>query len=239
MVGDGGPPFVIRLDDRPVKTPARAPLALPSRALAAAVAAEWAAQGDRIMPAAMPLTGLANAAIDHVLPDPLAFAAPLAAYAAADLLCYRDGRDAVLAARQAAAWNPWLDWAEAEFGVEFRLAAGVMPVDQPPATTARLTAAVQALDGWRLAALAPLVTIGGSLVAALAVLRGAARADALWPVVALDALYQEERWGADAEATAQHAAHQRDWDHAARFAGLLDQPGGGAGTAENWGRMTG
>ena len=105
--------FAIELAGRPVRTQARALLALPTPALARAVAAEWRAQGDTIAPAALPFTGLANAAIDHVAPDPAAFAASIARYAQSDLLCYRaEGPDA-LVQRQADAWNPLLEWAQA------------------------------------------------------------------------------------------------------------------------------
>lgn len=216
---DGG--WGIALDGRAVRTPARAPLLVASEALATAIADEWVAQGETIDPAAMPLTGLANAAIDLAAPDPAAFAVPIAAYAASDLLCYRDDRDTALQAEQAAAWNPLLAWAEARHGIEFTLAQGVLPVDQPAATVAALTGAVRALDPFRLAALAPLVTIGGSLVAALALAEGAFDAAALWEAVSLDELYQERRWGADSEAQQARARREADWYHAARFLGLL------------------
>ena len=216
---DGG--WGIALDGRPVRTPQRAPLAVANPALAEAIAAEWRVQGETIDPAAMPMTGLTNAAIDLAIPDPATFAEPIAAYAATDLLCYRDDRDALLQAEQAAAWNPLLAWAEARFGIEFDITQGILPIDQPPATVAALRAAVLALDPWRLTALTPLVTIGGSLVAALALAADAYDAEALWQVVSLDELYQERRWGADELATAQRAAHKRDWDNAARFLTLL------------------
>ena len=211
----------IALDGRPVRTPQRAPLAVANPALAEAIAAEWQAQGETIDPAAMPMTGLTNAAIDLALPDPAAFAEPVAAYAATDLLCYRDDRDALLQAEQAAAWNPLLAWAEARYGVEFEMTRGILPIDQPPATVTALRAAVLALDPWRMTALTPLVTIGGSLVAGLAMVEGAFGTEDLWSAVSLDEQYQERRWGADALAQAQRAAHKRDWDNAVRFLGLL------------------
>lgn len=211
----------IALDGRPVRTPARAPLLVPAETLARAMADEWRAQGDTIDPAAMPLTGVANAAIDLATPDPAAFAAPIAAYAASDLLCYRDDRDSALQAEQAAMWNPLLAWAEGRHGIEFALTQGVLPVDQPDATIATLKGAVLALDPFRLAALAPLVTIGGSLVAGLALSEGAYDADTLWQAVSLDELYQERRWGADGEAQAMRARREADWHNAARFLELL------------------
>lgn len=216
---DGG--WGIALDGRPVRTPARAPLVVESAALAGAIAAEWQAQGETIDPGSMPLTGLANAAIDLAAPDPAAFAAPIAAYAESDLLCYRDDRDAALQAEQAGAWNPLLAWAEARYGVEFALAQGVLPIDQPAATVAALQAALRAHDPFRLAALAPLVTIGGSLVAGLALAEEAFEAAPLWDAIALDELYQERRWGADSEAQKARARREADWHNAARFLALL------------------
>lgn len=216
---DGG--WGIALDGRPMRTPHRTPLVVASTALAEAIAAEWQAQDETIDPRAMPMTGLANAAIDLAVPDPAGFADPIAAYAATDLLCYRDDRDAALQAEQVAAWNPILAWAEAQLGVEFIITQGILPVDQPPATVAALRDAVFAVDPWRTTALTPLVTIGGSLVAGLASLAGAFDAETLWAAVSLDDLYQERRWGADAQAQAQRAAHKRDWDNAVRFLGLL------------------
>lgn len=217
---DGG--WGIALDGRPVRTPHRAPLVVTSLALAEAIAAEWREQGETIDPSNMPMTGIANAAIDLASPDPAAFAEPVAAYAATDLFCYRDDRDAMLQAEQVAAWNPLLTWAEARFGIEFVITQGILPVDQPRATIAALRVAVFAIDPWRMAALTPLVTIGGSLVAGLARIEEAFDAELLWEAVSLDELYQERRWGADAQAQAQRAAHKRDWDNAARFLGLLD-----------------
>jgi chaperone required for assembly of F1-ATPase len=216
---DGG--WGIALDSRPVRTPQRAPLAVASTALAEAIAAEWRDVGETIDPAAMPMTGLTNAAIDLATPDLAAFSAPVAAYATSDLFCYRDARDAVLQAEQAAAWNPLLAWAEARYDIEFILTQGVLPVDQPEVTIATLQDAVLAQDAWQITALTPLVTIGGSLVAGLALLENAFDADALWEAVSLDDLYQERRWGADSEAQKARAIHKRDWDNAARFLTLL------------------
>ncbi len=216
---DGG--WGIALDGRPVRTPARAPLVVPSEKLAEAIAAEWNAQGSDIDPAAMPMTGIANAAIDLATGDRAAFADTIAAYAQTDLLCYRDDRDAALQGEQAAAWNPLLAWAEARLGIEFALAQGVLPIDQPAATVTALRDAVHALDPFRLAPLSPLVTIGGSLVAGLALVEDAFSADMLWEAVSLDELYQERRWGADSEAQKARDRRAADWGNAARFLRLL------------------
>lgn len=211
----------ILLDGRPVRTPARASLTLPGPALAGAVAAEWRAQGDEVLPATMPLTGLANAAIDRVAPDPAAFAAGLAQYAQGDLLCYRaDGPD-TLVARQAAAWDPPLDWARTRYDVPFAVTAGIVHVAQAGETVARLSAAVAARDAFTLAGLSPLVTISGSLVLALMVAEGAIEADAAFDAAHLDEAWQVERWGEDALATQARDNRRRDFHAAARFLSLL------------------
>ncbi len=211
----------IRLDGRPVRTPGRAALALASDALAAAVADEWRAVGETIDPRAMPLTGLANAAIDRIAADPASFAAGLAKYGESDLLCYRAADPPELAARQAAAWNPPLDWAEGRYGVTFELAQGVMHTAQPPATVARLADAVAASDPFRLAGLSPVVTVTGSLVLGLAVAEAAMTPDDAWTAAQVDEAWQEEMWGADYLAEQARAAHRADFDAGARFLTLL------------------
>lgn len=217
----------ITLDERPIRTPKRAPLTLPTPALAAAVAAEWDAQGDTIAPAAMPMTGLANAAIDIVQPDPQGFAAGLAAYAESDLVCYRADAPADLAARQAEAWNPYLAFARTRFDAALRVTNGIAHVAQDAAAVERLAAAIGAMDAWRLAAMQPLVTIAGSLLIALALAEGEVDAEAAFAAGQLDELYQAEKWGDDAEALAARAARRAAFDAAARFLSLLDATSAG------------
>jgi len=216
---DGG--WGIELDGRPLRTPAKTELLLPTEGLAQAVAREWIEAAEVIDPRSMPLTGLANAAIDRVAPDAEAFAAGLAKYGESDLFCYRAEMPAVLAEREAAAWDPLLAWARRRFDVDFIITAGVTHVPQPEATVARLTHAVAALNAFQLAALSPLVTIGGSLVAALAVVEAFISPEHAWQAVSLDERWQLENWGSDAEAEAMLASRRRDFLAAARFLELL------------------
>lgn len=218
-VGTGG---AILLDGRPVKTPARRPLAIPAAALAEAVAAEWRAQGETIDPRSMPLTGLANAAIDHAALDPDAFAASLASYGESDLLCYRAEAPDSLVTRQAAAWDPILAWARQRYDVDLAVTGGIVHRPQPAATIERLARAVAARDAFALAGLSPLVTIGGSLVTALALAERAIDLDTAWSAVTIDEAFQAERWGSDAEAAAVLAARRADFAAAERFLSLLD-----------------
>ena len=217
-----GEAWAISLDNRPVKTPARAPLAVPTSALAEAIASEWRNVGEEIEPPAMPLTGLANAAIDRVAPAEEAFARSLAEYAEGDLLCYRSEKPRALVERQEEHWNRLLAWARRRYDVDFVVTSGLMHVAQPPATVERLSHAVAALDPFRLAGLSPLVTIGGSLVAALAVLEKAVSPEDAWEAVGVDERWQLEQWGADAEAEAVLKNRRRDFLAAARFLDLLN-----------------
>ena len=211
----------IELDGRPVRTPARALLLLPGPALTEQVVAEWNAADETVDPRAMPLTGLANAAIDHVAPAPSTFAEGLARYAISDLLCYRADTPPKLIAAQAQSWDPLLDWAKRRYDIDFQVTSGVAPVDQPPATLDRLSQAVHLLDPFRLAAMSPLVTVGGSLVAALALLEGAFSADDIWQAISLDERWQLEQWGSDDEAEKALAAREADYRAGVRLLGLL------------------
>lgn len=213
--------FGVFLDGRPVKTPGRAALAAPNSRLAEAIADEWNAQGETIDPRAMPLTGLANAAIDRVAPDPAAFARGLAAYGESDLLCYRVEGPAPLVARQAERWDPILAWAQQAYDVVLELALGVVHMPQPAETVARLGAVVAARDPFALGGLSPLVTISGSLLIGLALAEGAIGLDAAWAAAILDEQWQAEKWGEDAEAAKALAARRADFAAASRFLSLL------------------
>lgn len=214
--------YAILLDDKPVRTPARVPLLVPTEPLAGAIVAEWAAQVDTIKPANMPLTGLANAAIDRVAPNPVHFAAELARYAATELLCYRAEGPAPLVARQAATWDPQLAWATARYDVVFRVTAGIIHVAQPPATLARLDRAFAAFDPFRLAALHPVVTICGSAVIGLAVAEARLDAAEAWAAGQLDEIWQAEQWGEDPLAIASREERQRGLAAAVAMLGLVD-----------------
>jgi chaperone required for assembly of F1-ATPase len=211
----------IHLDGKPVRTPGRVPLALPNIRLAEVIAEEWRAVEGEIDPRTMPLTGLANAAIDRIAPDPALFARGLAAYAESDLLCYRADAPEDLAQRQAAAWDPLLDWARGRYDVHIEVTAGILHRAQPPATIARLGEAIAARGPYELAALSPIVTIGGSLIAALALAERAASAEQVWDAVTLDEDYQAEKWGRDPLAEAGIAARRRDFGAGVRMLELI------------------
>lgn len=219
---EAGGGWGIELDGRPVRTPMRALLVVPARGLADALAAEWNSVEGEIEPQSMPMTALANAAIDRVEPDRAAFAKGLARYAEADLACYRAESPQALCERQSREWDGLIAWARRRYDVDFAVTTGITHVEQPAATVERLAHEVAALDAFRLAALSPMVTAGGSLVAALAVLDGAMDSDKAWSAVTVDDDWQRERWGSDFEAEAALNAKGRDFLAGARFLELLE-----------------
>lgn len=206
--------FTVHLDGRGVRTPAKSPLSLPTRAFAELVAAEWDAQGEKIDPTVMPFTRLANSAIDNVTVNFDAVAGMLAEYGSSDLICYRAQSPAELVARQQAAWDPLLEWIAGEFAAPLNVGAGIMYVDQPADSTARLARQVRKLTPFQLAAFHDLVTVPGSLVIALAAIHGQASVDDLWAWSRIDEDWQAELWGVDDEAAEHAAAKQREFQTA-------------------------
>ena len=215
---DGG--FTVRLDARAIKTPAKAALVVPTVGLAEAMAAEWRAQIGPVRPATMPLTRMANSAIDKVTPQFGAVADLVAAYGASDLLCYRaEGPDSLIA-RQAAGWDPWLDWVSDILRAPLTVTAGVIPVAQPIPSLARLSARVSALSPFALAALHDLVAISGSLVLGLAVIEQKLSAGAAFDLSRIDEHWQAELWGRDEDAADVEARKRAAMEEAERFLGL-------------------
>lgn len=212
----------IALDGRPVRTPARAILDLPTPALAQAVADEWNAQGEEILPQSMVMTGLANAAIDQIAPDAISFASGIAVYGESDLLSYRADSPAALVTAQAQVWDPLLAWATARYDIAFHRAVGILHVPQPPETLARLRAVVSAHDPFSLAGLSTLVTMSGSLVIGLAVIEGAIAPDDAWNAAEIDEIWQAQQWGEDEDASARRARRGVEFAQAARFCALIN-----------------
>lgn len=212
----------VALDGKPVRTPGRLPLVLPTPALAEAIAAEWEAQEEEIRPDTMPLTRLANSAIDRVQGQRPAMIERIAAYAASDLLCYRAESPADLVARQEAAWQPLLDWMADRHGARLRVGSGIKPIEQPPEALRAATVAVARFDGFPLAALHVATVSCGSLVIALALADGRVDAAAAWEASLLDELYQAGRWGEEAEATRRRAGIRAEIDTAVAVFSLCE-----------------
>ncbi|HZK92028.1 MAG TPA: ATP12 family protein [Stellaceae bacterium] len=214
----------IALDGRPLRTPAKRDLTVPSQGLAAVIAAEWDAQETDIRPATMPLTRLATTAIDRTGDKRAEIVAEIANYAATDLLCYRAGHPPALAARQAAVWQPLLDWAAGRYDAGLAVTADIVPTAQSPASLKAYASAVAALDDFRLTALQAATAACGSLIIALALHERRLDADAAFAASQLDEIFQIEAWGEDAEAARRRRALAADIAAAARFFELL---GGG------------
>ena len=215
---EGG--FTVHLDARPVRTPLKAPLVLPTRALAEAVAAEWQAQERKVDPQTMPFTRTANSAIDKVAPQQEAVAEMLASYGGSDLLCYRAEGPDDLVTRQAEAWDPILDWAAKTLGARLLVTTGVMHVDQSDASLARLAERVDVLTAFQLSAFHDLVAMSGSLVLALAVTHGRLTAEDAWTLSRIDEDWQISLWGEDEEAAEVAALKRAAFLQADRFYGL-------------------
>ena len=213
--------FRVLLDGKAVKTPAEAEMALPSQALAEAVAAEWQAQGAEVESRSLVLTGLAWTAIDRVGPGRQRVVEELAGYGAHDLVCYHAGTPADLAARQREQWRPLLDWAARSLDAPLAVTTGVVSIEQPPETLAALRRAVAARDDFALTALDAAASAAGSLVIALALAAGRIDAAAAFEAAQLDEGYQIERWGEDPEAVRRRADIKADLAAAARFLALL------------------
>jgi chaperone required for assembly of F1-ATPase len=218
---EGG--FEVRLDGRPVRTPAKTLLVVPTERLAHAVSAEWQAQGETVDPTTMPMTRMANSALDKVTPQQADVAEHLAAYGESDLLCYRADAPQELVDRQAAAWDPLLAWAEDRYGARLAVGTGVMFVPQEADAVAALRRPVDALDPWALAAFHDLVALPGSLVIAFAATSGEwDRAD-LWARSRIDEAWQAEQWGVDEEAAALASAKGDAFLDAGRFYDLVQK----------------
>ncbi|ARJ68910.1 ATP12 family chaperone protein [Paracoccus contaminans] len=220
-VAPEGGGWQILLDGRPIRTPGKLALVMPNRALAEAIAGEWDAQAEVIDPNAMPLTRAANSAVEKVTPQFAAVADMLAGYGGTDLLSYRASGPAALAERQAAGWDPLIDWAARALKAPLRITEGVMPVAQDAGALARLRDRLDALTPWQLTALHDLVTLPGSLILGLAVLERRLDADTAHALSRIDETFQAEQWGRDDEAETAAAARLEGMRAAARLLDLL------------------
>jgi chaperone required for assembly of F1-ATPase len=208
---EGG--FAITLDGKPIRTPSSRQVIIPSRALADAVAAEWAAQGETIDPVTMPLTRIANSVVEGVVDRVQLVTEDLAKYFESDLLFYRAGHPEGLVAREAAHWDPVLFWAADTLGAHFILSEGVMHVKQPDEAVQAARAALPG-DAWPVAALHVVTTLTGSALLALALAHGARDADQVWAAAHVDEDWNAEKWGVDEEAASRRAARLKDFQAA-------------------------
>jgi chaperone required for assembly of F1-ATPase len=213
--------YEVRLDGKSLRTPAKAPLLLPGRALADAIAAEWAAQGDRVAPNSMPLMQFASTAIDRVGPQRDSIVEAVARYAETDLLCYRADFPTELADRQAQVWQPILDWAALRYDAPLLVNVGIMPKPQPADACRALRRAVEKLDDMVLSGVQNATSCCGSLILALALLEGRIDAEEAFAAAELDETFQIEQWGEDAEAAQRRTNLRADIMATQRFLELV------------------
>jgi chaperone required for assembly of F1-ATPase len=225
---EGGVPraFRVLLDGNPARTPANAELDVPTRALAEAIAAEWAAQGERVDAGIMPLTRLANTAIDGVATRLHEVRADIFKFAASDLVCYRAEGPEPLVRRQAQHWDPVLAWGRDALAARFEVATGLMPVAQPEHACAAVAATLEGLDAFHLAALHVMTALTGSALLVLAHARGALTLEAAWTAAHVDEDWQVSQWGEDPEAVARRARRWGEMQAASRLLGLLAEEDG-------------
>ena len=212
---DGG--FGIRLDERPVKTPAKATLIVPTRALGDAIADEWRAIEGTVNPNVMPFTRSANAAIDKVTIQFGEVAEMLGAYGGSDLLCYRAATPDGLVQRQCAGWDPLLDWADETFGARLASTTGIMPLQQSQAALKSIAAPLFAATAFELTALHDLIALSGSLVLALGVTHRRLAPNDAWALSRIDEDWQAEQWGIDEDAAQMAEIKRAAFEHAANL----------------------
>ncbi len=215
---EGG--FTVQLDARAVKTPAKAPLIVPTRAMAEAIAAEWDAQSGKVNPETMPFTRAANSSIDKIIPLLEAVVDEVAGFGASDLLCYRAVTPEELVARQEMAWDPILRWAAEDLGATLTVTRGIMHVEQPAESLVVLRGLVKGHSPFQLMALHDLVAITGSLVLGLAVARNRLSPEEGFALSRIDELWQIEHWGEDEDAAKIESLKQLAFKNAAKFFAL-------------------
>ncbi|MGC6484182.1 MAG: ATP12 family chaperone protein [Candidatus Puniceispirillales bacterium] len=220
--------FSICLDGRAVKTPAGAMLALPHQGLATAIAAEWDSQTEEINPSTMPMFRFTVTAIDRVTPQREAVIDEISLYGGSDLVCYREAEDQALASRQHEAWQPYLDWFAKTEGVTLEVTSGIMPLRQSDEACRVMRDRVSRHDDFILSGLHTLVTVSGSLLIGLAIAARHVAADEGARAALLDDLWQQEKWGYDAEADQRITAHTGLIGEASRYLGLLNTEEGGS-----------
>lgn len=213
---DGG--FAVLLDGKSVKTPLRNGLILPTQAAADLVCSEWQAQGAEIDPATMPVTRLANTALDAVSVNPDDVLADIVRFSGSDLLCYRADGPQELVARQSAQWDPVLDWLAEKHQARFIQTSGILHVEQPPTATDAFQRALQAYNTvFGLASLHLMTSLAGSAILALALANSHLSLEQAWALAHLDEDWTDEHWGVDSEAEARRKARFVDMQAAYRM----------------------
>jgi chaperone required for assembly of F1-ATPase len=211
----------VLLDARTLRTPGGIVFRAPTQALVQAVASEWAAQGENIAPATMPLTQLVFAALDVTPGRRDELSANLVKFLETDLVCHRADHPAELVARQVAIWDPIVDWANGRFHMRIPVVTGVLPGPVTAEMKIVLAWEIDDLDDFRLTALAQAINLAGSALIGFALLEKRLDAEAAFAAAALDDLWSLERWGEDAEARGKLDRLKRDLSAVGNFIDAL------------------
>jgi chaperone required for assembly of F1-ATPase len=205
---DGG--YGVTLDGRIPKTPAKAPLIVPTLAAAQLLASEWDAQENQVIPASMPITRLVNVVIDRAQETRGAMIEEVVKYAGTDLVCYRAPTPKSLLAAQEAAWDPLMDWAKTTHGIELAISYEAMAIPQPHSSLNALRAQITGYDQWHLTSLAFANGLAGSAIVALALVEGLIDGETAFKAIRVEENWQASRWGADPDE--EHVANARRLD---------------------------
>ena len=210
----------VRLDARPAKTPAGNLLEMPTQALAEAVAGEWGAQTGEMRPESMPLTRIANTALDRIAVQRETAIAELMRFAATDLLCFRAHEPERLVELEAAAWDPLLEWLGEQYGVGLRISTGIAAVRQDPDDLGTLESFVLRFDDFAMAGVVAAAQLLGSAVLALGLFEGRITADQAIEAAEVDSAYQQQVWGQDPLLSSSNHKRLQELSVIAQFLGL-------------------
>ena len=217
-----GEGYFVKLDETPLRTPGKNMLAVPTGELAGIIAREWDDQGTEVVPASLPVTRLCNSAIDRVHDIRKEVIDRALRYGESDLLCYRSAENMDLNRRQSQEWDPVLTWAERDLAASFVVTSGVVPVEQPASSLESIRSLLEGYDAFTLSAMQELVTLSGSVLLALAVIRSFRSPEAAWLASRVDEDWQAERWGLDTEAAENAASARNAFMEAAGMISALD-----------------
>ncbi|MBL8701125.1 MAG: ATPase [Alphaproteobacteria bacterium] len=220
-VAPGEKGYRILLDAKPLKSPAGTLLEASTAALAEAIATEWRAQPAKLDLGKAPLTRLLGTTLDRVTARRADIEAEVAGYAETELVCHRAERPAKLVQRQAALWQPLLEWFARRYDAPLAITHGVVAVEQPATSLAAIRRALGALDAFALMGLSLAVGAAGSLVIGAALADGHVDVETAFAAAELDATFQIEQWGEDAEAARRRATVRDDLTLAARWRDLI------------------
>lgn len=215
-----GTQFAIHAAGKALLTPLKLPMHVPTQALADAMAAEWRTHG-KFAAGKMPLTTLAQTAIDRIEQQRELIVESLLTYVDTDALVYRSNSSQKLAQTQKLKWDPVLNWSANLLKAKWEVTTGVMPVDQSAELHDGIREYLQKLDTMRLSAACMLSASFSSVALAIAVVEKHIDAETAFHLSRLEEESQAETWGRDFEADKRAARMQEEIVAAGHFLDLL------------------